>query len=175
MEKYVATPQLEFTEAVRLAFSRLFVFDGRSRRSEFWWFMLAFYIICYVVGFIFSLFLPALPAAIINSSLWIVAMGVTIRRLQDNGHSKWWVFLSFIISLAYNAYLVNSDFMFELASINVNPEAVVKSLIDDPKIMILSLLDSVFTIVIIVMCMIDGKPQDNKYGESPKYKLVSEN
>ena len=65
--------------------------------------------------------------------------------------------------------------MFELASVNVNPEAVIKSLIDDPKIMILSLLDSVFTIVIIVMCMIDGKPQDNRYGESPKYKLVSEN
>ena len=175
MEKYVATPQLGFSEAVRLAMSRLFDFNGRSRRSEFWWFMLAFYIVCYVVGFIISLFLPALPAAIINSSLWIVAMGVTVRRLQDNGHSKWWVFLSFIISIVYNAYLVNSDFMFELASVNVNPEAVIKSLIEDPKIMILSLLDSVFTIVIIVMCMIDGKPQANRYGESPKYKLVSEN
>ena len=175
MEKYVASPQLGFSEAVRLAMSRLFDFNGRSRRSEFWWFMLAFYIVCYVVGFIISLFLPALPAAIINSSLWIVAMGVTVRRLQDNGHSKWWVFLSFIISIAYNAYLVNSDFMFELASVNFNPEAVIKSLIDDPKIMILSLLDSVFTIVIIVMCMIDGKPQANGYGESPKYKLVSEN
>ena len=174
MEKYVAPPQLGFSEAVRLAMSRLFDFNGRSRRSEFWWFMLAFYIVCYVVGFIISLFLPALPAAIINSSLWIVAMCVTVRRLQDNGHSKWWGFLSFIISIAYNAYLVNSDFMFELASVNVNPEAVIKSLIDDPKIMILSLLDSVFTIAIIVMCMIDGKPQANKYGESPKYKLVSE-
>ena len=100
MEKYVASPQLGFSEAVRLAMSRLFDFNGRSRRSEFWWFMLAFYIVCYVVGFIISLFLPALPAAIINSSFWIVAMGVTVRRLQDNGHSKWWVFLSFIICLS---------------------------------------------------------------------------
>lgn len=174
MEKYVASPQLGFKEAVQLACSRLFDFSGRSRRSEFWWFMFAFYIICYVVGLFLSAVLPSVAAAIINSALWIFAMGVTIRRLQDNGHSKWWVVISFIMSIVYNAYLVNSDFMFELASVNVNPEAITKSLIEDPYIMVLSLIDAVFTIVIVVMCLIDGKPDPNQYGESPKYKLVSQ-
>ncbi|MBO7441971.1 MAG: DUF805 domain-containing protein, partial [Paludibacteraceae bacterium] len=81
MEKYVASPQLGFKEAVQLACSRLFDFSGRSRRSEFWWFMFAFYIICYVVGLFLSAVLPSVAAAIINSALWIFAMGVTIRRL----------------------------------------------------------------------------------------------
>ena len=73
--------------------------------------------------------------------------------------------------MAYNAYLVNSDFMFELASVNFNIEAIVRSLVEDSKLMILSLLDSIFSIVIFVMCMIDGKPEPNKFGESPKYEL----
>lgn len=174
MEKYVATPQLGIKEAVQLACSRLFDFNGRSRRSEFWWFMFVFYLVCYVLGLFLSYFLPSVTAAIINSSLWIFAMGVTIRRLQDNGHSKWWVILALIVSIVCNAYLVNSDFMFELSSVNVNPESIVKSLVNDPYIMYLSLLDTVFTIVIVVMCLMDGKPNPNKYGESPKYQLASE-
>jgi uncharacterized membrane protein YhaH (DUF805 family) len=174
MEKYVATPQLGFTEAVKLAWSRLFDFKGRSRRSEFWWYMLAFYIVCYLLGLVFSSLLPGSLGAILSSLLWVFALGVTIRRLQDNGHSKWWVIISLIVSVVYNAYFVNSDLMFELSSINFNPEAIVKSIMDDPLIMVLSILDSIFTIVIVVMCLIDGKPEYNKYGDSPKYKLVSE-
>lgn len=174
MEKYVATPQLGFTEAVKLGWSRLFDFKGRSRRSEFWWFMLAFYIVCYLLGLVVSLILPAVPAAIVGALLWVFALGVTIRRLQDNGHSKWWVIIALIVSIAYNAHFVSSDLMFELSSININPESIVKSVVEDPLIMVLSVLDSIFTIVIVVMCLMDGKPEVNEYGESPKYKLVSE-
>ena len=171
MGNYVATPQLDFVEALQLAWRKLFEFNGRSRRSEFWWSIFAIYIIYFVLNMIISLILPAIPATILSSLLWIVPMGVTIRRLQDNEHSKWWVILSFIISMAYNVHLINSDFMFELASVNVNTEAVASSLIEDKMLMILSVLNSFFTIVIFVMCMIDGNPEPNKYGESPKYEL----
>ena len=41
MSKVIEKPQLSFTEALREARGKLLQFNGRSRRSEFWWCALA--------------------------------------------------------------------------------------------------------------------------------------
>ncbi|MBQ6063770.1 MAG: DUF805 domain-containing protein [Prevotella sp.] len=169
MERYIATPQLGFKEAVKLAWSRLFDFKGRSRRSEFWWFMLAFYIGYYIVNVIVSSLLPYLPATIVNMVVFSIAIGVTVRRLQDNGHSKWWVILSYILIVALNIYIAQSDVIFELTSVNPNIDNIVGEL-SSPSISLLSFANMVLSLVIFVFCLIDGKPDANQYGESPKYK-----
>ena len=174
MEKYVATPQLGFMEAVKLAWSRLFDFKGRSRRSEFWWFMLAFYICYYIVNVIVSSILPYLPATIINMVIFAAAIGVTVRRLQDNGHSKWWVIISYVLIVALNIYIAQSDIMFELMSVNPNMDNIVEEL-STPTISLLSFANMILCLVIFVFCLIDGKREPNQYGESPKYKLKIEN
>ena len=173
MEKYFATPQLEFTEAVKLASSRLFDFTGRSRRSEFWWFMLAFCICYYFVNVLLVVFMPYLAAIIVGCLILFLAVGVTVRRLQDGGHSKWWVICSFIMLTAYNIYVAQSDLLFEMMSINPNPDTVIKEL-TSPVMMFFSLANMVLSITIFVFCLIDGKPGPNKFGESPKYKLKVE-
>lgn len=173
MEKYFATPQLEFMEAVQLAWSRLFDFKGRSRRSEFWWFLLAYWVCYFFVNLLLGIFLPYLTATIVGCLIMILIVGVTIRRLQDGGHSKWWVILSFILLSTYNIYIAQSDMMFELMSINPNADVIVKEM-SSPFMVFLSLANMVLSITIFVFCLIDGKPGPNKYGESPKYKLKME-
>lgn len=91
MKKVTAKPQLGFGEAVKLAMSRLTDIKGRSRRSEFWWSMLAFIIVYFIVNSIFELVLPLMAAQIISTFLMLLAMPLTIRRLQDTGKSMWWV------------------------------------------------------------------------------------
>lgn len=43
-----ANPQVGFIDAVKLAFKNYINFNGRSRRSEFWW----FYLFNFIIGFI---------------------------------------------------------------------------------------------------------------------------
>ena len=45
-----ATPMMSFGDAVKTCFSKYCNFNGRARRSEFWWFYLALYIVNSVLG-----------------------------------------------------------------------------------------------------------------------------
>ena len=45
-------PQLDFVTAVKLAIARIKDMEGRSRRSEFWWTMLALFIVNIILAFI---------------------------------------------------------------------------------------------------------------------------
>ena len=59
MNKNIATtPSLSFKEALCKAWSNLTNLKGRSRRSEFWWFMLVFYIALQIVSGILTCFSP---------------------------------------------------------------------------------------------------------------------
>lgn len=71
MNKNIATtPSLSFKEALCKAWSNLTNFKGRSRRSEFWWFMLVFYIALQIVSGILSLFLPELASTSLRAFSW---------------------------------------------------------------------------------------------------------
>ncbi|HIZ05846.1 MAG TPA: DUF805 domain-containing protein [Candidatus Phocaeicola gallistercoris] len=41
MERFKVIPSLTFVEALKLALNKTLLFKGRSRRSEYWWTMLA--------------------------------------------------------------------------------------------------------------------------------------
>ena len=79
-----ALPQLGFVEAVKLASSRILDFKGRSRRSEFWWWMLIVMIANWVItSFVSNL----LVSSIIATIIMFFGLAVTVRRLQDSGKS----------------------------------------------------------------------------------------
>lgn len=78
MEQLIATPSLGFSEAVNKAASNILKFEGRSRRSEYWWTMAIVYLVSIVLtplaGFVLSL----------------LTIPLTFRRLHDTGRSGWW-------------------------------------------------------------------------------------
>ncbi|SES95670.1 DUF805 domain-containing protein [Prevotella sp. kh1p2] len=170
MEQFKARPRLGFSEAVKLALGRLTDFNSRSRRSEFWWFFLPFCVFSYVLNFVLELFLPLTVTFIISCILSLLALAVTVRRLQDGGHSKWWVFINFAASVVFSAMFVTSGAME--AAQSVNPD--VNTIMDFYKspVAVVSMLVAIVTgLPIIVFCFMDGKKETNRYGESPKYYL----
>lgn len=169
MENKIAKPQLGFMEAVKLALGRLTDFKGRSRRSEFWWFMLAFIVASYVVSLILQLVLPLLAAEIIGLLLWSLALAVTMRRLHDTGHSHWWVVVSWVANAAYALYLIGSGAMDTLTSVNANPTAVL-DIFKDPLLLVPMLIYYVAALGTFIFCLLDSKPEANQYGPSPKYE-----
>lgn len=104
---------MSFTESVRTCISKFTTFDGRAKRSEFWWFYL-FVILVALVGYIPIVVLTVIGAtasdgnggavggffviltvilwilyAILAVALYIPLLAVGSRRLHDRGQSGW--------------------------------------------------------------------------------------
>jgi len=89
---------MDFMTAVKHVFANYANFQGRARRSEYWWFYL-FSVIVYVVASIIDGII-GLPIFYVVSllGLFIPSLAVAIRRMHDTGRSGWWV-LIFLIPL----------------------------------------------------------------------------
>lgn len=101
---------MSFSEAIRTCFRKYVDFNGRARRSEFWYWVLFTVLVGMVAGIIDSALdlQPRLdtgevdvtasgPFANISSLvLFLPGLAVSIRRLHDRGRSGWWVLLHLI-------------------------------------------------------------------------------
>lgn len=170
MKKVTAKPQLGFGEAVKLAMSRLTDIKGRSRRSEYWWTLLAFLIFYWIVSTIVTIVLPYNTAQIISSLLSILLLPLTIRRVQDSGHNMLWPVLSFASSLILMFYLVSSGVFDILQSVNPDVKAIEEKFMS-PVYFVCVIVSLIAGIATFVFTLLDSKPETNKYGESPKYVI----
>lgn len=90
---------MQFIDAVKSVYTNYFKFEGRARRSEYWWFAL-FYIVVAVVtlgviGAVNETLGATLYGLFVLGSI-IPAIAVQVRRLHDTGRSGWWVLIAFI-------------------------------------------------------------------------------
>ena len=72
-------------------------FNGRARRSEYWYFVLFFFIFSIALAlFDFLLETYAVFYGLFNLAMIIPAIAVGVRRLHDIGKSGWMYMISFI-------------------------------------------------------------------------------
>ncbi len=81
-------------------------FDGRARRSEYWYYvlflMLAFLLLGFfsaVIGGLFgenAAFLGMIPIGLLGLASIIPSIAVAVRRLHDTGRNRWWYLVTFI-------------------------------------------------------------------------------
>ena len=91
---------MSFTESIQTVFQKYAVFEGRARRSEYWWFYLAYTVVNAVLsglgravgsgGFATAL---SVISGIIALACIVPTISVTTRRLHDTGKSGWWQLL----------------------------------------------------------------------------------
>ena len=87
---------MNFMDAVEHVFTHYAVFEGRARRSEFWYFQLFHFVVVFVLGALsFTGFLATLLGLYMLASL-IPNIAVCWRRFHDIGKSGAWYFISFI-------------------------------------------------------------------------------
>ena len=93
-------PQLGFVDAVKICLTEKYCdFNGRARRSEYWWFCLCNFVLSYVVNLIGGLISPTVGmvlTCIVTLGLLLPGLGVCVRRLHDIGKSGWLVLLALI-------------------------------------------------------------------------------
>lgn len=81
---------------------RAFDFSGRSRRKEYWMYMLFYFIIVVILSIfenIFGLVLNdeiGVLTGLLGLILIIPSLSVLFRRLHDTGRSAWWILIGLI-------------------------------------------------------------------------------
>ena len=162
MEQIIATPSLGFSEAINKAASNILKFEGRARRSEYWWSMVIVYLV--------SIILTPLAGFVLS----LLTIPLTFRRLHDTGRSGWWwggcaILQGIVIVL----------FVYDMIMVYFNADNM-SNYVEDImwafllKYSLLSVLIVIYKIVLVVFYCIDSEPYENIYGESPKYMIQEE-
>lgn len=72
-------------------------FTGRARRSEYWYFALANFIIAIILGIIQrGVGIIGIISMLYSLAILIPSIAVGVRRLHDTNRSGWWLLLAFI-------------------------------------------------------------------------------
>lgn len=84
-------------DAVKSVYTNYVNFQGRARRSEYWWFYL-FYL---VVGIILVSTEASMSGTMVLYTIFVLAtfipaLAVTVRRLHDTSRSGWWILIAFV-------------------------------------------------------------------------------
>ncbi|ESW59584.1 MAG: hypothetical protein Q27BPR15_16705 [Rhodobacter sp. CACIA14H1] len=96
---------MNMIEAVKAVFSKYATFEGRARRSEYWWFVLFNIIVSILLSVLFGRGHMEgggmMAGGNLASTLWWLAtllpgIAVGVRRLHDIDRTGWWLLLAFI-------------------------------------------------------------------------------
>lgn len=85
------------------ALKKYAVFNGRSRRKEYWFFVLFNLIIAFILGFIdgftgnvSSTTGLGILGGIYTLAVFLPGLAVSVRRLHDTNRSGWWLLLALV-------------------------------------------------------------------------------
>ena len=163
-------PTLEFPEALKSALNKITVINGRSRRSEYWWTILA----VWIVGWVFGLLGP-----IAYLLLKLAVIPITIRRLHDSGRSGWWYGVYFLLIIGFFFYMFVDLIWAGLSMCDNHCDMDDVWLLDGllrygVKFAFGGIVLLLYKILLIVFLCQDSDMHRNRYGDSPKYESNEE-
>ncbi|MGC4111878.1 MAG: DUF805 domain-containing protein [Nocardioides sp.] len=87
---------MSFQDAVRTCLSKYADFNGRARRSEYWWFALFNLIVSIVMDIIDAVIGNSILGLLVSLALLLPGIAVGVRRLHDTSRSGWWILIGLI-------------------------------------------------------------------------------
>ena len=177
------TTRMGFVEAVKTCLKKSFVFAGRARRSEFWWWTLFSFILGFIVSFVADVIpednlllslIFSFGLLIFAVYLGIASFAVSTRRLHDIGRSGWWYGASLIFGLVWSVWMVVKILGLvsgmDIAHVDTESDAFAFTVLKElwAVILIPYILYISYSIVLLVWYCRDSQPGTNKYGENPK-------
>jgi len=88
-------------------------FGGRASRTQFWMFVLVYFVLA-VVAAILDYALGTVPdgastgliGLVLALALFLPSLALTVRRIHDTGRSGWWVLILLVPCIGFIAWLV---------------------------------------------------------------------
>jgi uncharacterized membrane protein YhaH (DUF805 family) len=87
---------VSITEAVKSVLTQYVGFTGRARRSEYWYWVLAYFVVYLVVMAIDAVLGTNAPGYLLSLAALLPGLAVAVRRLHDTGRSGWWLLIGLI-------------------------------------------------------------------------------
>ena len=91
---------MKFTDAIKSGFNKYVVFEGRSRRSEFWFWYLFVYAVAALLVLFSSIdssgFLFSTIYGLFGLAIFLPSLAMQVRRLHDTDRSGWFILLALI-------------------------------------------------------------------------------
>jgi uncharacterized membrane protein YhaH (DUF805 family) len=160
-------------------------FSGRSRRLEFWLFVL-FQFLLYAGLFAILIGIIGAAAAtgevagagaailgfagfaliffIVWLALLVPSLAVTVRRLHDSNRSGWWFGVYFLLNIGMN--IISGAMMTAMAQSSRSPEELMVAM--GGAFGLFGLIMFGYALVLLVFFFLDGTPGPNRYGPDPK-------
>ena len=107
---------MTFSKSISVCFSKYATFEGRARRSEYWWFFLFSLIASIVLSILdtnefssanISITVNSIVSSILDTNevlinafsiiMFLPSLAVSARRLHDTGRSGWWQMMYFTV------------------------------------------------------------------------------
>lgn len=138
-------------------------FNGRARRSEYWWYVLGL-VVAYLVATVLDslLGLNRMIAGLYGPFALLVALGtfvpslaVAVRRLHDTNRSGWWML---VVVLPYLALGI----VIGMAAGEGDAAAALGSA------GLVALIAFAGAVLIFIFMLLDGTKGDNRFGPDPK-------
>ncbi len=175
--------RMGFFEAVKTCLKKSFVFKGRARRSEFWWWTLFSTVFSFIVSLlaeeisednVLLMVLYTLGLLALCVYLGIANFAVATRRLHDIGRSGWWYGATLIFGVVWGVWMVVKMFGIiggmNPAHVDVESDAFAFTLLKEmwAVVLIPYVIYIAYSILLLVWYCKDSQPGANKYGENPK-------
>ena len=151
---------MTLTESIKTCFQKYADFEGRARRSEFWWFFLFCTVSSSILGTI------PLLGQLYMLALLIPYLAVLVRRLHDTNRSAGWLLLFLPIAILGLVLLLVMLFAIGFASaFGADVE------IDAWTMAFMAFVNfAIFmggTIPLLIFCALPGTVGPNRYGPDP--------
>ena len=158
-QQYRQRPRLGFLEAIKLASQRLTEIDGRSRRSEFWWWTLLIFLCGILIGIPYVGSFVALAQAFLMHAVFS-------RRLHDCSAPNW--LYNIVLYCVWLTALFTFINGFAVDGVHLAKDII--KIFGKQSFNSMSFGFFCWCLVGFVYAIKDGKPEtDPKYGPSPKY------
>lgn len=71
-------------------------FSGRADRTEYWMFILLYFVLSIVIAVVDSMITGGIITALFYLITLIPFISITTRRLHDSGRTGWWQLIAFV-------------------------------------------------------------------------------
>lgn len=87
---------MSFVDSIKTCFQKYVDFNGRARRSEYWYFYLFYVIVGTIAGVISNAIGSQIISTIVSLAFLLPSLAVAVRRLHDIGKKWTWIFMGLI-------------------------------------------------------------------------------
>lgn len=148
---------LSMGNAYKAYWKRYFDFKGRTSRSNFWWAILAQFIVSIIVGFLARMLDTNAVSSLWSLITFIPGLSMNVRRLHDVDRSGWLILAAYvpIVLLMVSTTLTTASFM-------MNAETATGGF--GLATMVFFVLTMIAAIYFLILFVKKGEPGANRYG-----------